>query len=513
MSPPTRPGAKTALALLLAINLFNYLDRQILSAVLPRVEAELHITKDQAGWLSAAFLIAYTVVAPLFGWLGDRMSRWLLVGLGVIVWSLASGGTGLAAGFLVMFLTRAVIGVGEGAYGPVAPSLISDLFPVERRGQMISWFYVAIPVGSALGYILGGVMAESSLGWRWAFFAVVPPGVMLGVLCFFMREPPRGESEGAVAPTADGPAPSAATSSPATASPSESGSTAQTARWEDYAVLGRIPSYVLNCLGMTALTFVIGGVAVWMPSFLYEREAVYAILPRSVEAMTRGGDPVPDAVLVKLVPLAEQSFHGLDEFRRRLSMVLEPDELARYRIRITAASRVGAESMSLDRINLIFGLIICASGLVATLAGGWLGDRLRNTVPGSYFVVSGAAMVLAFPSFILAIELPLPYGWIFIFTSVFLLFFNTGPTNTILANVTPPAIRSSAFALNIFVIHLLGDVSSPILVGWLGEVHSLRAGMFMMSAMILVGGMVWLWGAKYLDRDTELAATRLTGRM
>src|SRR5207248_5539934 len=109
-----------------------------------------------------------------------------LIAIGVVVWSLASGGTGLAAGFVMMLLTRAVIGVGEAAYGPAAPSLISDLFPVARRGRVLAWFYMAIPVGSALGYVLGGAFADTALGWRWAFYLVVPPGVLLGILCLFM---------------------------------------------------------------------------------------------------------------------------------------------------------------------------------------------------------------------------------------------------------------------------------------------------------------------------------------
>ena len=129
------PGARTALALLLAINLFNYIDRYVLAAVLLKIGEQFGKGKGETGLLMSAFLISYTLVAPLFGWLGDRTSRWKLIALGVVVWSLASGGTGLATTFAAMLLTRALIGVGEAAYGPVAPSLISDLFPVERRGE------------------------------------------------------------------------------------------------------------------------------------------------------------------------------------------------------------------------------------------------------------------------------------------------------------------------------------------------------------------------------------------
>src|SRR5437763_6261010 len=154
------PGARTALALLLAINLFNYIDRYVLAAVLLKVGEQFSVGKGQTGLLMSMFLVSYTVVAPLFGWLGDRWSRWKLIAVGVILWSLASGGTGLATSFGLMLLTRALIGVGEGAYAPVAPSLIADLFPVERRGGVMAWFYMAIPVGSALGVVFGGKMAD-----------------------------------------------------------------------------------------------------------------------------------------------------------------------------------------------------------------------------------------------------------------------------------------------------------------------------------------------------------------
>src|SRR3954462_15937449 len=121
--PGTRRGAGLALGLLLAINLFNYIDRQILSAVQPRIEAEFGRSKAELGLLASLFLISYTITAPIFGWLGDRVPRWWLIGFAVMFWSLVSGGTGFAQTFGLLLLTRALIGVGEGAYGPVAPTL------------------------------------------------------------------------------------------------------------------------------------------------------------------------------------------------------------------------------------------------------------------------------------------------------------------------------------------------------------------------------------------------------
>jgi MFS family permease len=485
--PPSRalPGARSALALLLAINLFNYIDRYVLAAVLPKIGEQFSVGKRDQGVATSMFLITYTVIAPLFGWLGDRWSRWKLIAVGVILWSLASGGTGLATSFALLLATRALIGVGEGAYGPVAPSLISDLFPVNRRGGVMAWFYMAIPVGSALGYVLGGYMAVNH-GWRSAFYVVVPPGVLLGVLALWMRDPPRGAAD-AVASHVPKP--------------------------RDVAVLLHVPSYVLNTLAMTAMTFAFGGVAVFMPTYLYEREATYVLTPAAYELMQHPKDPtvppVPDGLLERLRPLDGKEFRTIEPFRAALDTVLSPAEMVAWRGQIADAARDQARSAGLDSVNGPFGTILAVAGLAATLAGGYLGDWLRPKIRGAYFAVSGVGMLVGLPMFWLALTMPLPLGWLFIFLAVFFLFFNTGPANTALANVSPPALRSSAFALNILVIHLFGDVISPPIVGWIDDRASLRLGLLLLAAPIALSGLFWLWGTRYLDRDTDLAPRRM----
>ena len=154
------PGVCRPSLLLLAINLFNYVDRQVLAAVEPLIREHFGASQAQMGWLATAFLVSYMVFSPLFGWLGDRISRWMLVAVGVILWSLASGGSGLATTFTILLITRCFVGIGEAAYGPVAPTILSDLYPVAIRGRILSWFYLAIPVGSALGYVVGGQIAD-----------------------------------------------------------------------------------------------------------------------------------------------------------------------------------------------------------------------------------------------------------------------------------------------------------------------------------------------------------------
>ena len=170
------------------------------------------------------------------------------------------------------------------------------------------------------------------------------------------------------------------------------------------------------------------------------------------------------------------------------------------------------------RVNIIFGAIVVVSGLAATLLGGWAGDRLRARYSGSYFLVSGLAMFVAFPFFVAALYAPFhpfPWAWIFIFLACFWLFFNTGPTNTILANVTHPAIRASGFAVNILVIHLLGDAISPPVISGISHLTAIggkdnwNAGFLAVSGMIVLGGILWLCGTRYLQADTERAPHRL----
>jgi MFS family permease len=484
------PGARFALALLLIINLFNYIDRYILAAVLPKIEIDSAIapvTKSQLGWLASAFVISYLALSPVFGWLGDRMSRRLLVGFGVILWSLASGGSGLATGYVMLLVTRAFVGVGEAAYGPVAPSILSDLYPVKMRGWVMAWFYAAIPVGSALGYVLGGLVADSAWGWRGAFYVVVIPGILLGVCCWLLREPARGESDAAHS---------------------------HTATLKDCLILIRIPSYVLNSIAATGMCFAVGGVAIWMPTYIYEREVTHHWSAVSIEQLRNSkGPPVPPVVIERLERKAAfPTPHPLTvrqlKAHLRYEDTITDAEWIEYQSRLLDAAR-SPESPSLSKINTIFGGIVAISGILATLAGGWLGDRLRDRFPGSYFIVSGWSAVLGIPPFLLVLITPFPWAWGLLFLSVIGLFFNTGPSNTILANVAPPPIRSSAFAVNILLIHILGDAISPTILGKVADTWSMDVGFVSLSGVILLSAASWLFGARFLARDTARAPTML----
>ena len=176
-----------SLILFTTINIFSYLDRFLVSAVLPAVQKEFQLTDANAGLLVSAFTFGYFLFSPLFGFLGDRKSRPLLMAIGISVWSLATIFTGFSLGFWSFLLIRLFVGIGEAAFGSIAPGYIKDwkseAFAVNRA---LSVFFTAIPVGSALGFILGGFFAEY-FSWRAAFFVGGVPGIILSY--FLLRVP------------------------------------------------------------------------------------------------------------------------------------------------------------------------------------------------------------------------------------------------------------------------------------------------------------------------------------
>jgi MFS transporter, Spinster family, sphingosine-1-phosphate transporter len=406
-------GARSALFLLLAINLFNYIDRQVLAALEPDIRATFFPRNDvnamtMTGLLGDAFFVTYMVSAPILGLLADRFSRWIIVGSAVILWSLASGGSGLAATFAILFATRICVGIGEGGYGPAAPTILADFFPIETRGRIMAIFYTAIPVGSALGYVIGGLVG-ASLGWRWAFYLVTPPGLLLGLLCFLQRDPRSAGNQ-------------VVQKSPRR-------------NLGDYVRLFRTRSYLINCVAQTLMTFVTGGLGFWASAYL------------------------------------------------------------RYR------------NQSPDVGMTIFGLITVVAGLTSTLLGGVVADRLRARFAGSYFWVSGIGMLIACPFFVATLYIPFPAAWVTMFVAIFFLFVNTGPSNTALANVSLPAVRATAFAVNILVIHALGDVQAFWLLGYIGGHTNMHIAFLFVSGIILASGVAWLIGVKYLPADTAAVET------
>jgi MFS family permease len=224
-----------ALGLFLAVNLLNYIDRQVLYAVFPLIKESLQISDTSLGLLGSAFMVVYMCAAPVFGWLGDKGYRVGMAAGGLGVWSLATVLAGLASGYNQLLGARSLVGIGEASFGTVAPGIISDYFPQEKRGRVLSWFYMAIPLGSALGYLLGGFIG-ARFGWQTAFLMVGLPGLLLVIPLGLLKTVEFRKEE----KSADG----------------------------GYKALLKNRSYIYNTLAMTAMTFALGGMAQWMPTFL-----------------------------------------------------------------------------------------------------------------------------------------------------------------------------------------------------------------------------------------------------
>ncbi|XP_042331968.1 protein spinster homolog 1 [Sceloporus undulatus] len=231
------------------INLLNYMDRFTVAGVLPDIETFFHIDDSKSGLLQTVFISSYMVLAPIFGYLGDRYNRKYLMCVGIFFWSLVT----LASSYIpqewfsLLLLTRGLVGVGEASYSTIAPTIIADLFVGERRSRMLSIFYFAIPVGSGLGYIVGSKVKDLTDDWHWALRVTPGLGVVaLVLLLSVVREPPRGAVE------------------------THSDAPLQYTSWAaDLRALSRNRSFVLSSLGFTAVAFVTGSLALWAPAFLY----------------------------------------------------------------------------------------------------------------------------------------------------------------------------------------------------------------------------------------------------
>jgi MFS family permease len=235
------------LALLTALNLLNYLDRFVLSAVLPKVQDDLHLSNFTAGSLATVFLIGYFATSPVFGLWADRTGtggRSRLLALGIAVWSAATLASGLVTTTAGLVAARALVGVGEASYATIAPTLLDDMAPAGKRGRWMAIFYSATPIGSALGYIVGGRVQSVTGSWRAAFLVAGAPGIALALLCLLVAEAPRTAAAGLPKP------------------------------WVAGRVLLGISRFARSVLGYCAYTFAMGGFAFWAPKYIYARYGV-----------------------------------------------------------------------------------------------------------------------------------------------------------------------------------------------------------------------------------------------
>jgi len=385
---PYRPV--TSLLILTGLNLLDYLDRQLLASVLTPVKEELQLSDGELGVLLSAFMWGYFLTSPIFGYLGDRVPRRWLIAAGVFVWSIGTLMTGHVSALAALIFFRVLVGLGEASFGTISPGWIADLFSGPRRNTAISIFYLAIPVGSALGYIVGSALA-ARYGWRAAFLWAGYPGLLLAFVLFWLKEPPREKSESAEA-VGD-----------------------QREGWRSYLKLFRSRAYVLVVAGYIAQTFAMGGFAQWAPTFLYR-------------------------------------VHG----------------------------------MNLEQAGRFFGLSLVLTGLAATLGGGLVATAWRRRSEAGYASMMALSSSLAVPVAFTAFLWPDPaIARMALAAAMFFLFLPTGPINTLILETVPAHLRARAMAGSIFLIHALGDLWSPWLVGHFSD----RWGSLQSAVLILPGAL------------------------
>ena len=391
-------AAWTALALLTALNLLNYTDRYVLAGVQPLVQRAFHVNDERIGSLTFAFFITYMFAAPLTGWLGDRFPRKPLILAGALLWSVLTISTAMVHTFGELYLRHALVGIGEASFGIFAPALLSDYWPAEQRNRILTMFYLALPIGAAFGYILGGTLGQA-YGWKIPFYAAAAPGLLVVLLVWiFLREPARGASE----PLAIRP---------------------------DRATLAGLThnaAYWTATLGMAMMVFTLGGISVWMPTFLFR----YA-------------------------------------------------------------------HVSLAGASQILGAITVVDGILGTWLGGWLAQRWLRRNKAALYLLSAWSMLLTAPFAVLVFYGPRATMVPSLAVAEFLLFLNTGPLNAAIVNAVDAPIRSTAIAIELFVIHALGDAPSPRIIGWVSDRSSLREGLAVTLITLVLSAILIFAGAKY----------------
>jgi len=394
---------KTALALLTALNLFNYIDRSVLFAVQELIKGEFHRSDAAFGMLTSVFFIFYMCAAPFMGPLSVRFSRKAVIITGALIWSGATLLTAVTHDFTGLIIRHTLVGVGEASFVILSPTFVADMFPENQRGRVMGIFYLAIPVGTALGYVLGGLMGPA-YGWRTPFYVGAGPGVLLAILLLFIPEPPLGLFD----------------------------AHEKTPDRDTLKGLAKNPAFLTATFGMAMMTFALGGLQVWMPTFLHR-----------------------------------------------------------------------ARGYTLGEANNLFGLSIAVNGLVASLAGGWLSDYVLRRTRSAHYLVSAVSLALGIPAMWLALYAVGNRMVVGIFAAEFLLLLNTGPLNAAVINSVHAPIRAMALAANIFIFHLLGDVPSAWLIGYMSDRYSLQLAFLGPVVAIALSSAILFYGMKFAPPVAE----------
>jgi predicted MFS family arabinose efflux permease len=491
-TPISRRYAWYALILLAAINVLNYLDRNVIFALFDPIKRDLALTDAQLGWLGSAYILVYSVCALPFGVLSDLRSRRSVIASGVAIWSAATLLSGLARGFGSLFLARSAVGVGEAAYGPASGSMVARYFPGKGRALALGILSSGIALGGVLGILLGGKL-ETLYGWRVAFMAVALPGFLFAFLAYRLKEPgqpPPVETAG-----------------------------------EMMADLRASLRPILRYGWPLLLSMVLGLTAGWFIDRFYSATtaldaAVFAVVLMQGVAVTfvrwarqaRGVDPDADQ-------FADQVHVALRDLVRAGALVLKTPTLkyvfpagalisfgmngltgwAPTYITRTLGLSAGDAAVLLGKWGLIFGTL-------GTLAGGFLADALLRRTPSGRVLTCAIGMLAGGPLAIWLLTLRDPAMFVPVFCAAF--FFLTwynGPINAVIFDVVPSRIGATVAGAYLLFIHLVGDAVAFPLVGMLSDRYGLGSAILVLPAVSLLGGLVVLGAAPSVRRDSARA--------
>ncbi len=396
-----RAHARSALLLLTALNFLNYVDRYVLPAVQVPLEREIPMTNEQYGLLFSSFFIFYSIAAIPVGMLADRYPRRVIIAAGGLVWSGATLLTAFTYDYTSLFVRHLVVGIGEASFATIAPAFLSDMYGEEERGKVLAIFNTALPVGMAVGTILGSTLSVR-YGWRAPFYVSALPGFIVSLLIFMVPEPQRGAADHSL----------------------------KTAGKQHILGLFKNGAFLTASLGMAMLTFCESGLQTFVIKFLVQ-------------------------------------------------------------VRGVAQGTAGT----------VFGLMSLFNGIVPVLIGGWYADRLLRRRSDAHYLISSLAMGLAIPTMVLTIYVAGPTMWPGMFVTEFVLFMNTGPLNAAVVNSVAAPIRATALAVNIFLIHMLGDVPAPAIMGRIADATSMPMAFAVAIAACGVSAAVLWMGRQYARQE------------
>ncbi len=394
------PGAALALTLLTALNFVNYIDRYILPGVQEQVKHQFGVSDAALGSLTFWFFLTYMLAAPATGWLGDRLPRKPLIVACALLMSGINLLTGTVHTFDALLWRHAALGVAEASFGIYAPALLADFYPAAGRNRVLTMFYTAIPVGAALGYLIGELVG-SRFGWRVPFYVSAAPGLLIALLVLLLlHEPVRGASDTSMQRAA------------------------ATGPNSNVFSLASNSLYLYATLGMAAVTFSLGGISAWMPSFLQ-----------------RSG-------------------------------------------------------YSPTTVGITLGGITAGAGLGGTAFGGWLAQRWLRTNSSALYLISAWSALLTVPFGVLCFFGPRATMLPALGVAMFCIFLGTGPLNAAIVNAVPASIRATAIAVELLLIHSLGDTPSPRLIGIVSDRTTLGTGLGLTLITMVIASVLLFLGAR-----------------